>query len=56
MKQGIDEQLLEIMKQDKKNTSGNINFSLPDKIGNCQINVLVDNNLIKESLEFYRNL
>ena len=56
MKQGIDEQLLEIMKQDKKNTSGNINFSLPDKIGNCQINVLVDNHLIKESLEFYRNL
>ncbi|TKB97920.1 3-dehydroquinate synthase [Pedobacter cryophilus] len=56
MKQGIDEQLLEIMKQDKKNTSGNINFSLPNKIGNCQINLLVDNNLIKESLEFYRNL
>lgn len=56
MKQGIAEQLLEIMKQDKKNSSGNINFSLPDKIGHCEIDVVIDHNLIKESLEFYRNL
>jgi 3-dehydroquinate synthase len=56
IKQDIDEQLLEIMKQDKKNTSGNINFSLPNKIGHCQIDILIDHHLIKESLEFYRNL
>ncbi len=56
LKAGIDEQLLNIMKQDKKNSLGNINFSLPNKIGHCQIDFLIDHQLIKKSLEFYRNL
>ncbi len=56
IKEGIEHQLLEIMKQDKKNVSGKISFSLPDKIGNCQFDIYVDEVLIKESLDFYKGL
>ena len=56
LKAGITEQLLEIMRQDKKNVAGKISFSLPDKIGNCQFDIFVDEALIKESLNYYQNL
>jgi 3-dehydroquinate synthase len=56
IKTGIEHDLLEIMQNDKKNVAGKINFSLPDKIGNCLIDVFVDEQLIKDSLNFYRDL
>ena len=56
IKAGIENQLLEIMKQDKKNVSGKINFSLPNKIGSCEIDHYLDESLIKESLAFYINI
>lgn len=52
----IYDTLLEIMQHDKKNVSGKINFSLPDRIGNCKFNIVVDNELIKQSLDYYREL
>lgn len=56
LKSDIYDVLLEIMQHDKKNISGKINFSLPDKIGNCKFNIVVSHNLIKESLDYYRNI
>ncbi len=56
LKRDIEDSLIEIMQHDKKNSSGNINFSLPDKIGNCRFNVVVSNQLITESLTYYRGL
>lgn len=53
---GIEQEILEIMKNDKKNESGKINFSLPNKIGNCQFDIFVDAAVIKESLTFYNSL
>jgi len=56
LKVGIDQLLMETMQHDKKNIAGKINFSLPDKIGNCKFNIVVSNELIKESLDYYRDL
>jgi 3-dehydroquinate synthase len=56
IRQGIEQELSEIMKNDKKNVSGKINFSLPDKIGNCQFDIFVEEALIKESLNYYQRL
>ncbi len=56
LKSDIYDVLLEIMQHDKKNISGKINFSLPDKIGNCKFNIVVSHDLIKESLDYYRNI
>ncbi|MEO5909315.1 MAG: 3-dehydroquinate synthase [Pelobium sp.] len=56
IREGITEQLLEIMRQDKKNLSGKINFSLPNKIGNCEIDIFVEEAMIKESLDYYQGL
>ncbi len=52
----IDHKLLETMQHDKKNVAGKINFSLPDSIGSCKFNVVVSHELIKESLNYYRDL
>ena len=56
IKTGIEHDLLEIMQNDKKNIAGKINFSLPNQIGNCLIDVFADETLIKESLNYYRDL
>lgn len=56
LKTGIDQVLMETMQHDKKNIAGKINFSLPDKIGSCKFNIVVSNQLIKESLDYYRDL
>ncbi|MBU0696386.1 MAG: 3-dehydroquinate synthase [Bacteroidetes bacterium] len=56
IRQGIEQELLEIMKNDKKNVSGKIGFSLPDKLGNCLFDIFVEENLIKKSLNYYRSL
>lgn len=45
--------IIELLKFDKKNEHGNINFVLLSEIGKPKINCLVDNSLIVESFEFY---
>lgn len=54
IKAGIEAQLLETMRNDKKNNAGSINFSLPNKIGNCLFDIAVNESDIVESLEYYR--
>lgn len=56
IREGIENQLLDVMKQDKKNQSGKINFSLPDKIGNCKWDFFVEEKLIRESLAYYQSI
>jgi len=45
--------LMELMKHDKKNDTGDINFSLLSAIGTCEINKTAKPDLIKESLKYY---
>ena len=47
-------QLLELMRHDKKNTAGNINFTLLSAIGDIKINQTLDEEEIKEALDFLR--
>lgn len=54
--EGIYEQLIALMKNDKKNAGDRIGFALLSDIGACDIDVFVDEQLIKESLDFYRGL
>ncbi len=54
--QEIYEQLLMLMKNDKKNAGDRIGFALISNIGACDIDVFVEEGLIKESLDFYREL
>ncbi len=46
--------LIELMKNDKKNHSDQINFTLLNNIGNGKYNNQVDQNIIKKALENYR--
>ena len=46
--------LLELMTHDKKNTSGQINFTLLGSIGDIRINQTATEEDIKEALDFYR--
>jgi 3-dehydroquinate synthase len=52
----IYEALLALMKNDKKNAGHRIGFSLLSTIGQCDIDVFVEEDVIVESLDFYRNL
>lgn len=45
--------LIELMKHDKKNNKGDINFSLLSAIGSCDINKTTKADLIKEALKYY---
>lgn len=45
--------LIELMTHDKKNTSGNINFTLLADVGDICINQTASNEEIKEALDFY---
>ncbi|WP_460218953.1 3-dehydroquinate synthase [Psychroserpens sp. MEBiC05023] len=45
--------IIELLKYDKKNEHGNINFVLLESIGTPKINCLVDNELIVNSFEYY---
>ena len=45
--------ILDLMRYDKKNKDGEINFSLPDKIGHCLINQNVDSSQILKSLSTF---
>ena len=45
--------IIDLLKYDKKNEHGDINFVLLKSIGMCQINCKVDNDLIIEAFNFY---
>ena len=47
--------IIELLKYDKKNEHGNINFVLLENIGETKINCLVENELIIDSFHFYNN-
>lgn len=49
------DELIDFMKMDKKNREGEINFTLLKSIGEASINHIIDEELIKESLNFYLN-
>jgi 3-dehydroquinate synthase len=49
-----DHRLLELMRHDKKNSNGELNFSLLTKIGSCEVNRTADVSLVKEALKYYR--
>lgn len=52
----VDEDLIRLMQNDKKNAAGRIGFALLEGIGACTYNHFLDEGLIRESLNFYRNL
>jgi 3-dehydroquinate synthase len=47
--------IIELLKYDKKNNHGNINFVLLKSIGNPKIDCLVDNAIIIDAFNFYAN-
>ncbi|SFD07992.1 3-dehydroquinate synthase [Algibacter pectinivorans] len=49
------EAIIELLKYDKKNNHGNINFVLLESIGTCKIDCLVDNKVILDAFQFYAN-
>lgn len=49
-------QLLALMKNDKKNAGSRVGFALLSDIGACDVDIFVDEGLIEESLDFYREL
>ena len=48
--------IMDFMKNDKKNTSGNIGFALLKELGNCDFNNYLEEDKIIESLDFYNEL
>ena len=49
------EAIIDLLKYDKKNEHGNINFVLLEKIGVPKADCLVENHLILEAFEYYAN-
>ena len=49
------EAIIDLLKYDKKNEHGNINFVLLEKIGVPKTDCLVENHLILEAFEYYAN-
>ena len=49
------EKIIELLKFDKKNTHGRINFVLLKDIGDPVMDCTVPNNLIYDALEYYKN-
>lgn len=47
--------ILLLLKHDKKNVGGQVNFVLLNDFENCQLDCKVTNELIKESLDFYKS-
>ncbi|GGE41288.1 3-dehydroquinate synthase [Psychroflexus planctonicus] len=52
-KQDIEE-IIQLLKYDKKNTGSQINFVLLNKIGDCALDQEVDNELIYEAFAYYQ--
>lgn len=53
--ENIYEELVSLMQNDKKNEAKKLGFALLSEIGKCNYNIYVTEELIKESLDFYRN-
>lgn len=51
-----DAELLSLMRNDKKNEGSKLGFALLNKIGSCDEQFFVEEDLIIESLNYYRNL
>jgi 3-dehydroquinate synthase len=51
-----DHRLIELMRHDKKNIQGELNFTLLNKIGASDVNKIADASLVKEALGYYRSL
>lgn len=49
-------ELIAVMKNDKKNSDGKIGFSLLTKIGHCSYNHYLEEDKIKEALNYYQEL
>ncbi|NNC50681.1 MAG: 3-dehydroquinate synthase [Flaviramulus sp.] len=47
-------EIIELLKYDKKNHHGNINFVLLESIGKCKLDCLVDNQLIINAFDYYK--
>lgn len=45
--------IIDLMKYDKKNVSGKVNFVLVEALETCQLDVQIDPNLIEEGILFY---
>ena len=45
--------IIDLLKYDKKNNHGNINFVLLKSIGTAKIDCLVDNSIIIDAFKFY---
>jgi len=56
IKKSINQDLIDIMKNDKKNSQGKIGFALLNSIGSCDYGIFIDESIIAESLNFYREL
>ena len=52
----LESSIYDLLKHDKKNSGGKINFSLLSDLGKSLINQYPDDHLIKESFAYYRNL
>lgn len=50
------EELMQLMKQDKKNSGGKISFSILKQIGECAYDISVSDEVIEESLNAYSKL
>lgn len=50
------EAILELIKNDKKNSGNKFRFALPDRVGNCRFDVEVSEAQVKKSIEYYRSL
>ncbi|MBC7383817.1 MAG: 3-dehydroquinate synthase [Bacteroidia bacterium] len=50
------EQLILFMRNDKKNKEGNIHFTLLKKIGKAKVDIICEDDLIIQSLNYYQNL
>ncbi len=47
--------IIDLMKFDKKNVSGNVNFVLLESLEKCKLDVSIPNDLLIRGLEFYNN-
>jgi len=50
-----DLRLIELMRHDKKNSNGLLNFTLLQDIGSCDVDQTADAGLVLEALSFYRH-
>ena len=56
LEEHVHKNLIELMQQDKKNQNGNINFTLIKDVGEPIIDQCVSDTLIREALQYYRDL